>query len=105
MAPYLCSTPNHTGETLTPASSCPCPSVPVSLDEDRNSDIAIIGFSFEFPEADTVEDFWDLMIEGRCVASEFPRNRLEKFRYHSLDESRKGTVSHRWGNIYVLELM
>ena len=39
--------------------------------------IAIVGLSLKFPEdATCVEDFWQLLMERRCVSTKFPRDRI-----------------------------
>jgi len=42
-----------------------------------NSDIAIIGMSGRFPGADTVAEFWDLLVEGREGIHFFSDNELD----------------------------
>jgi hypothetical protein len=61
---------------------------------DESYDIAIVGFSFQLPQAGTINDFWDLMISGRCTASEFPPDRLCSSKYHGSHGSVKGSVCY-----------
>lgn len=89
MAPYLDAdspdrSPSPGGTSLTPSSD----GSPIS------QDIAIIGFAFQFPGADTSDELWDLMVSGKCVASDFPVERLSTTRYHDSNELRPGTVSN-----------
>lgn len=57
--------------------------VPSSPDgHGMDQDVAIVGFSFVFPGAETPSELWDLMLDGQCVATEFPPNRLNSQRYH-----------------------
>jgi acyl transferase domain-containing protein len=54
--------------------------------------IAVVGMAFEFPGGATTEDsLWTLLMQKRCVSSEFPRSRMniDAF-YHP---SRPGAVS------------
>lgn len=44
--------------------------------------VAIIGMACRYPEADSVEDFWDLIKEGRCVIREFPEERFKPSDLH-----------------------
>ncbi|KAI0138627.1 putative polyketide synthase [Hypoxylon sp. NC0597] len=55
-------------------------------------DIAIIGFSLLFPKADSTESFWDILVSGKCVASEFPPDRLRNARHYENGNSRVGPV-------------
>ncbi|KAF3057128.1 Lovastatin diketide synthase LovF [Daldinia childiae] len=55
-------------------------------------DIAIIGLSFLLPEANSTESFWDLLISGKCVASEFPPERLCNSRHHDGGNDGTGTI-------------
>ncbi|KAF2690330.1 putative polyketide synthase [Lentithecium fluviatile CBS 122367] len=55
--------------------------------------IAIIGFSLKGPgDADTVESFWEMMMEARSTASEFPKERLNHAAHHSTDTGAMGTI-------------
>lgn len=38
--------------------------------------VAIIGMACRYPDADSVEEFWNLINEGRCVIKEFPKDRF-----------------------------
>ncbi|KAI1464031.1 putative polyketide synthase [Daldinia caldariorum] len=55
-------------------------------------DIAIIGFSFIFPQADSPESFWDVLISGKCVASQFPQERLRNSQRHDGGKDGIGAV-------------
>ncbi|KAL7940701.1 hypothetical protein V8C42DRAFT_361770 [Trichoderma barbatum] len=50
-----------------------------ALEDDSIPDnaIAIIGMACRYPEADSLEDFWDLINEGRCVIRQFPEERFK----------------------------
>jgi hypothetical protein len=55
--------------------------------------IAITGFSLKFPgDADSVESFWDMMMEGRCTATEFSDQRMNHAAHYSSDPGAMGTV-------------
>lgn len=55
--------------------------------------LAIVGFSFEFPEeATSSEQFWQMICEGRCVSADFPADRLNIDSFYHPDESRESTV-------------
>ncbi|AYL95861.1 polyketide synthase [Mucilaginibacter celer] len=46
---------------------------------DHNSDVAIIGMAGRFPGADTIEQFWQLLAEGREGTSFFSEEELDKY--------------------------
>ncbi|KAH7303214.1 putative polyketide synthase [Stachybotrys elegans] len=66
---------------------------PDLVDKDVSSDIAIVGFSFDFPEARCEDSFWRLILEGKNTASQFPDDRLSSSRYHSSSSSTNRTIS------------
>ncbi|KAJ5539524.1 hypothetical protein N7513_007856 [Penicillium frequentans] len=58
--------------------------------------LAIVGFSFEFPEeATSSEQFWQMICEGRCVSADFPADRLNIDSFYHPDESRESTFPVR----------
>ncbi|KAF2655021.1 ketoacyl-synt-domain-containing protein [Lophiostoma macrostomum CBS 122681] len=70
------------------------PDVPVDTFEDGESDIlepiAIVGFAFEFADSATsTEDFWAMLMEGRCAMSGWPEDRLNFGSFYHPDGSRK----------------
>lgn len=67
---------NGSGQGFVPSDGC------------KSSDIAIVGFSFDFPGASTVESFWELLLSGKQVATEFPPERLCRDKFHGDNESR-----------------
>ncbi|KAF2156538.1 ketoacyl-synt-domain-containing protein [Myriangium duriaei CBS 260.36] len=61
--------------------------------------IAIVGFAFKFPgDADTVEGFWDMMVEARCASTSFPAGRMDLSGIYHPDEGRTHTISHKGGH-------
>lgn len=44
--------------------------------------IAIIGMACRYPDAGSVEEFWDLINEGKCVIQEFPKDRFNPSDLH-----------------------
>lgn len=53
------------------------------LDGNDAEPIAIIGFSFKFPDdADTPEGFWDMLLEQRYTARKFPADRVNADGYY-----------------------
>lgn len=61
-----------------------------------DSAIAIIGMACRYPDADSVEEFWDLINAGKCVVRQFPEDRFQPSR---LSREPKGPF---WGG-YVRE--
>lgn len=55
--------------------------------------IAIVGYAFRFPE-DAVDDqqFWNMMMEKRCVSSDAPTDRWNVAGWHHPDKRRRGQV-------------
>nr|AGI60155.1 type I polyketide synthase PKS2 [Dolichousnea longissima] len=41
------------------------------------SAVAIIGMACRYPDADSMEEFWDLIEAGKCVVREFPEDRFK----------------------------
>lgn len=40
--------------------------------------IAIIGMSFRFPGgAETSDEFWQMLVEKRCAATDYPKDRFD----------------------------
>jgi acyl transferase domain-containing protein len=55
--------------------------------------IAVIGLSFRFPEdATSVEGFWDMILEKRCVSTTFPEDRINLSGIYNPDSTRHDTV-------------
>jgi acyl transferase domain-containing protein len=57
--------------------------------------LAIVGFSLKFPEdATDADSFWEMLINGRNVSSEFPKDRLNIDSFNDPKNDRLGTVRH-----------
>ena len=66
---------------------------PLSQDRDLVEPVAVVGFSLRFPEnAISADSFWEMLMEGRCTATEFPEDRLSVDAVYHPDENRRGTV-------------
>ncbi|ERF71956.1 hypothetical protein EPUS_06515 [Endocarpon pusillum Z07020] len=60
--------------------------------------IAVVGYDFEFPqEATSTESFWQMLCEGRCASTEFPKDRINIDAFYHPDRSRNSTVAARGG--------
>ncbi|KAH2773310.1 hypothetical protein KXW10_002572 [Aspergillus fumigatus] len=61
--------------------------------------LAVVGFSFKFPEDATSSDsFWQMLLDGRCVSSEFPADRLNIDAHYYPDRNRLDSISMRGGH-------
>ena len=64
-----------------------------SYEFDEVKPVAVIGFSFNFPqEATSAESFTSLLKEGRCAVTEFPKDRINIDAFYSTDANRTDTV-------------
>ncbi|MBA1429407.1 MULTISPECIES: SDR family NAD(P)-dependent oxidoreductase [Pseudomonas fluorescens group] len=60
-------------------------------------DIAIIGLAGRYPQARTLDEFWQVLSQGRDCISEIPAERWDHSRYYSADEDAPGKTYARWG--------
>lgn len=88
--------------TASPVAPPPSAAVPVGavvrvaapVQED---DIAIIGMSGRFPMADTMEQFWGNLVEGRNCISEVPETLWNWRQYWTTEKGVEGKSYTRWG--------
>ncbi|GCB43496.1 malonyl CoA-acyl carrier protein transacylase [Streptomyces sp. NL15-2K] len=59
--------------------------------------IAVIGISGRYPQADTVEEFWHNLVEGRDCVTEIPTDRWDSTRWYDPDPAAPGLAHTRWG--------
>src|SRR5436305_14989477 len=69
------------------------PSVP----SDRAEPIAIIGMSGHFPQADSVQELWDHLKEGKNCISEIPAERWDWREYYGDPQLEAGKTNAKWG--------
>ena len=62
--------------------SSTCPTPPPQSMPDTSHDVAIVCFSFDFPAANSEESLWDLVMQGKCAALPFPKDRFQHARFH-----------------------
>lgn len=68
--------------------------LPPPKDDDLVEPVAIVGLSFRLPRgASSTESFWELLMEQRTTATEFPTDRLSASAMYHPDPNRRGTVS------------
>ncbi len=63
----------------------------------NSRDIAIIGLSGRYPQARTLDQFWENLREGRDCLSEIPADRWDHARYFSEDPDQPGKTYSKWG--------
>ncbi|KAI6776042.1 hypothetical protein HG530_002800 [Fusarium avenaceum] len=86
------------------ATTCIAPTLKYSVNDSNTSQsesidvdkIAIIGFSGRFPEADDLDEFWDLLIRGLDVHKLVPEDRFAKDHYDPTGQ-RKNTSQVKHG--------
>lgn len=62
-----------------------------------NHDMAIIGISGRYPQADTLADFWQNLKEGRDCITEIPADRWDYRHYFDPRKNSPGTTYSKWG--------
>ncbi|MCH0540318.1 SDR family NAD(P)-dependent oxidoreductase [Streptomyces sp. MUM 203J] len=70
---------------------------PVGPATDDHHDIAIVGISGRYPGADTLDELWTVLEEGRHLFREVPRDRWDHEAIHSPERSVLGKSSIRTG--------
>jgi len=74
-------------------------SAPQFGQDERVPPLAIIGISFRFPEeATSVDGFWKMLSEKRCVSKETPADRFNIDAHYHPDTNRTDTLSYRGGH-------
>ncbi|MGE5272135.1 MAG: beta-ketoacyl synthase N-terminal-like domain-containing protein, partial [Thiohalocapsa sp.] len=64
----------------------------------RQAQVAIIGLAVRLPGgADSGEDYWRLLGDGRDAVGEVPRERWDVAAYYDPDPDKPGKTSSRWG--------
>jgi len=63
-----------------------------------NDGIAIIGMACRFPgQADSTDQFWQLLLANRDAISEVPESRWDAQSYYDPDPTQPGKMNTRWG--------
>lgn len=60
-------------------------------------DIAVIGMSGRFPQANDLEEFWQNLAQGKDCISEIPAQRWDHQQYFDPDRNKLGKSYCRWG--------
>jgi acyl transferase domain-containing protein len=88
LADYLERQYGYSG-TVTPVTASKIVAADPRLDV-GDKDIAIIGMACKFPGANNLEEFWDLLIQGRSAITDVPEERWHSDDYFQAD----GTATH-----------
>jgi acyl transferase domain-containing protein/enoyl-CoA hydratase/carnithine racemase/acyl carrier protein len=64
---------------------------------DRGLDIAIIGVSGRYPQARTLERFWENLKVGMDAIEEIPATRWDYRKFYSPNEKQPGKTDSKWG--------
>jgi hypothetical protein len=65
-----------------------------SFEPVQQEPIAVIGFSFKYPqEATTVESFWQMLVDARCASTDIPADRMNVDGWYHPDPYRHDSVS------------
>lgn len=69
----------------------------IHYQESDDDCIAIIGVSGKYPMADTLDQFWDNLKEGKDCITEIPKERWDYSDFYDKDKNRKDKVYTKWG--------
>ncbi|MBW4478213.1 MAG: SDR family NAD(P)-dependent oxidoreductase [Tolypothrix brevis GSE-NOS-MK-07-07A] len=62
-----------------------------------HGDIAIIGLSGRYPQADNINDFWQNLKAGKNCISEIPQERWDWKPYFDAEKGKEGKLYTKWG--------
>ncbi|MDE9556296.1 KR domain-containing protein [Xenorhabdus bovienii] len=71
--------------------------LPASEAETANKDIAIIGLAGRYPQANNLEEFWQVLSQGKDCISEIPADRWDVDQYFAAQPQTRGKTYARWG--------
>lgn len=63
----------------------------------QHEDIAIIGLSGRYPQANSLEAFWENLVQGRDCINEIPASRWDYRCYFNKDRNAKDSAYSKWG--------
>ena len=63
----------------------------------KTQDIAIIGLSGRFPQAGTIDEYWEILRDGKDCITEAPKDRWDWREYYTSDQSQPVPHAARWG--------
>ncbi|TCS93647.1 SDR family NAD(P)-dependent oxidoreductase [Hazenella coriacea] len=65
--------------------------------EEQDLDIAIIGVSGRYPQADNIHEFWNNLRAGKDCITEIPSDRWDHSLYFDTDKNKPGKTYSKWG--------
>ncbi|MFO1432612.1 MAG: type I polyketide synthase [Candidatus Competibacteraceae bacterium] len=68
-----------------------------SLEDAQHEPIAVVGMSCRFPGANTLDEFWALLRNGKDAITEVPKERWDIATYYDPDPEAPGKISTRFG--------
>ncbi|MCX7922533.1 MAG: SDR family oxidoreductase [Clostridia bacterium] len=68
-----------------------------AANKDELQDIAIIGIGLRIPGADTLDEYWDILINGKCTIREVPKDRWPVDENYSDDKNLLHTTYSKYG--------
>ncbi|MBR7879853.1 type I polyketide synthase [Bacillus velezensis] len=63
----------------------------------EREDIAIIGISGRYPQAENLQEFWKNLSEGTDCITEIPNDRWDHSLYYDADKDKEGKTYGKWG--------
>ncbi|MGY0654664.1 polyketide synthase PksL [Bacillus subtilis] len=67
------------------------------LREKETEEIAIIGISGRYPQADNIDELWENLRDGRDCITEIPADRWDHSLYYDEDKDKPGKTYSKWG--------
>ncbi|MEC3614235.1 type I polyketide synthase [Bacillus stercoris] len=67
------------------------------LREKETEEIAIIGISGRYPQADNIDELWENLRNGRDCITEIPEDRWDHSLYYDEDKDKPGKTYSKWG--------
>lgn len=65
--------------------------------EKETEEIAIIGISGRYPQADNIDELWEKLRDGRDCITEIPADRWDHSLYYDEDKDKPGKTYSKWG--------
>ncbi|MFT4400843.1 SDR family NAD(P)-dependent oxidoreductase [Bacillus sp. SW14] len=65
--------------------------------EKETEEIAIIGISGRYPQADNINELWENLRDGRDCITEIPEDRWDHSLYYDEDKDKPGKTYSKWG--------
>lgn len=94
------ATSQATSSSTAPTNNAPTTSATQAAPTYRNEDIAIIGLSGKYPQANTLDEFWENLKNGKDSVTEVPKDRWDMDDYFNPDPdqaSKNGQMYSKWG--------